>query len=168
MSNITQPPTPEYSAPPAPEAAQLPGYSQQPRKSYRWVWMILGILALLGVLGSVLLAIGAGFAVKTIGGPSIATDQYYSAIKNQDYTGAYTYLGSNLKAGLSQEAFIQTARQNDTVAGKVSRFAFSTVPVGDPATVTLTVTRTNGSSYIVHLQLRQEGGAWKIAAFDRI
>lgn len=167
MSNMMKPP-PEYGAPPVPDYAQLPGYSQQPRKSYRWVWIVLGVLALMGILGGALLALGVGIAVKTVGGPSIATDQYYSAIKSQDYARAYTYLGSDLKAVLSQEAFIQTAQQNDVAAGKVSRFAFSTIPVGDPATVTLTVTRANGTSYTVHLQLRQEGGVWKIAAFDRI
>jgi hypothetical protein len=42
------------------------------------------------------------------------------------------------------------------------------IPTGDPAYVTLTVTRTNGTTYDVHLELRQEEGAWKITTFDRI
>jgi hypothetical protein len=168
MSNIMQPLSPEYSAPPLADYAQAPKQSQPPRKSYRWVWVVLGILALVSILGSALLALGVGFAIKTVGGPTVTTDQYYSAIKNQDYAKAYTYLGSHLQMVFSQEAFTQAAQQHDAVAGKVSRFAFSNVPVGDPTTVTLRVTRTDGTSYTVHLEVRQEAGVWKITAFDRI
>jgi hypothetical protein len=132
------------------------------------VWIVLGIIVLMTILGGALLALGVGFAVNTYGGSTITTDQYYTAIKNQDYARAYTYLGSHLQTVFSQEAFTQAAQQRDAAAGKVSRFAFENVPTGDPATVTLTVTRTNGTSYMVHLEVRQEAGAWKISAFDRI
>lgn len=168
MSSMMKPSPPEYSAPPVPDYAQVPRYSQPPRKSYRWVWIVLGVLALLSILGGALLALGVGFAVNTFGGPSIVTDQYYSAIKNQDYARAYTCLGSDLKAVLSQEAFAQTAQRNDVANGKVTRFAFTNIPTGDPAAVNLTVTRTNGTSYTVHLEIRQAAGVWKIASFDRI
>ncbi len=167
MSNIMKPP-PEYHTPPIPAYTPVPSDNQQPRKSYRWIWMILGTLALLGILGGVFLALAIGFAIETIGGPTMATDQYYTAIKNQDYATAYTYLGSHLKTVYSQEAFTQAAQQRDTVSGKVSSFAFSDVPTGVPSAVTLTVTRMNGTPYTVHLELRQEGGTWKITAFDRI
>jgi len=168
MSNIMKPPVPESSAPPAPGYAQPPGYSQQPRKSNRWVWIVLGILALLCLLGTVLLAFGVGVAVVTVGGPTIGSDQYYTAIRNQDYARAYTYLGSSLKAELSQEAFTQAAQQQDAVAGRVFRYAYTNVPIGDPATVHLTVTRANGTTYTVNLVMRQEAGVWKVTAFDRI
>lgn len=167
MSNIIKPPSP-YSAAPVPDYARVPRYSRQPRKSSRWVWMTLGILVLLGILGGAILALALGIAAKTVGGPTIATDQYYTAIKNQDYARAYTYLGSRLQTVFSQEAFTQAAQQRDAAAGKVSRFAFENVPTGDPAAVTLTVTRMDGSSYTVDLEVRQEGGTWKITAFDRI
>lgn len=117
MSNIMKSPVSENSAPPASGYAQSPGYSPQPRKSNRWVWIVLGILALLCLLGSMLFAFGAGVAVVTIGGPTIASDQYYTAIRNQDYARAYTYLGSSLKAELSQEAFTQAAQQQDAAEG---------------------------------------------------
>ena len=163
MANIMKPPAPEASAPPNPQYAPFPGSTQQQRSSRRWVWMVLGIVALLCILGGTLLALGVGFVVNNYG-QSHVTDRYYSAIKTQ----AYTFLGANVKAGLSQEAFTHTAQQQDATAGRVKRFGFLNVPTGDPATVSLTVTRTNGASYTVHLVLRQEGGVWNITAFDRI
>jgi hypothetical protein len=167
MSNIMKPP-PEYSAPPMPGYAPPPGYSQPPRTSYRWVWILLGTFALVCILGTVLLALGVGFAVKTIGGPTIASDQYYTAIKNQDYATAYTYLGSHLKTVFSQETFTQLAQERDTTAGKVIRYSYTNIPTGDPASVNLTVTRANGTTYTVQLEMRQEAGVWKVTTFDRI
>ena len=168
MSNIIKPPVPEYSAPTAPGYAQPPGYSPPPRKSNRWVWIILGCLVLLNILSSLLFAFGLGVAVVPIGGPTLASDQYYTAIRNQDYARAYTHLGSSLKAELSQEAFTQAAQQQDAAAGKVIRYAYTNVPIGDPATVHLTVTRANGTTYTVNLVMQQEAGVWKVTAFDRI
>ncbi len=115
-----------------------------------------------------LFAFGVGVAVVTVGGPTIASDQYYTASRNQDYARAYTYLGSSLKAELGQEAFTQAAQQQDAAAGKVIRYAYINVPISDPATVHLTVTRANGTTYTVNLMMRQEAGVWKVTAFDRI
>ena len=167
MSNIMKPP-PEYNAPPYPNYAPVPGSSQQPRKSYRWVWITLGILALVCIIGGGLLIWGLGSAIHTFGGPTIASDQYYNAIRDQDFARAYTFLGSGVKAELSQEAFTQQAQQQDEAYGRVSEFSYANVPTGDPANATLTVTRANGTSYTMHLEMRQEGGAWKITSFDRI
>jgi hypothetical protein len=168
MSNIMKPPTPEYSAPPVSDYTSVPSYSQPPRTSYRWVWIILGSLALLCVLGAALLAVGVGVAVKTVGSPTIASDQYYTALRNQDYATAYSYLGSHLKTVFSQETFTQLAQERDATSGKVVRYAYTNVPMGDPAIVNLTVTRATGTTYAVNLEMRQEGGAWKVTAFDRI
>lgn len=165
MSSIMKPPPPGYSAPPVPDYARSPGYYQQPKKSYRWVWITLGILLLVCVVG---VAVVVGFAVSSFGGPTITSDQYYTAIRDQDYARAYSYLGSNVRATLSQEAFTQQAQQQDAAFGRVSTYTYTNVPVGDPTTANLTVTRADGTSYTVHLELRQEGGAWKITSFDRI
>ncbi len=89
MSNIMNPP--EYSA------SHVSGHTQQHRKSRRWVWIALGVFALLLVLGGALVWT---FSVS----PILAEEQYYIAIRNQDYAKAYTYLGSDLQARLSQEA----------------------------------------------------------------
>ena len=168
MSSIMKPPAPESGAPP-PYDAPFPGDTQPRRKSHRWVWITVGIVALLCILGGTLLALGAGWAVTTYyNSPLRASDMYYSAIKTQDYGTAYTYLGSGLQTEYSQQTFTQAAQQQDAALGRVSRFGMTNIPTGDPAYVTLTVTRANGTTYDVHLELRQEGGAWKITAFDRI
>jgi hypothetical protein len=167
MSSVMQPP-PEYHAPPYPNYGPVPGASQKPRKSYRWVWITLGILGLVCVLGGTLLIWGIGSAINTFGGATIASDQYYTAIREQDYARAYSFLGSNVKAGISQEAFTQQAQQQDAAYGRVREFSYANVPVGDLASATLTVTRANGTTYTVHLEMRQEEGMWKITAFDRI
>jgi hypothetical protein len=167
MAN-TMKPLPEPRAPLHPKDAPLPGYGQQPRKSSRWVGIVVATVVLAWILGSVLVALCIGFAVSTYSGQTIAADQYYSAIKDQDYARAYSYLGSDLKGRLGQESFTQTAQQRDLAEGKVFRFAFANVPKSDPTSITITVTRAHGTSYTVHLGLRQEGGTWKITAFDRI
>ena len=167
MSNIMNP-LPQYSAPPVPDSAQVLASNRPSRKSRRWVWVVLVIFALSSIPGCTVLALGASFAVKTFGGPTIASDQYYTAIRDQDYARAYSYLGSGLQSRLSQEAFSQQAQRQDEAIGRVSRYAYANVPAGDPAAVILTVTRANRTSYTVHLEMRQEGGAWKITAFDRI
>lgn len=168
MSNIMKPQAPEYSAPPAPDYRRIPGYNQPPRKSSRLVWITLGILALVCIVGAALLAFGIGIAINTYGGPTIASDQYYTAIKSQDYARAYSFLGSHLKTVHSQQAFTQLAQQQDAVTGKVTHYTYAKTPTGDPATVILTVTRANGTNYTVHLQMQQEAGTWKVTAFDRI
>ena len=169
MSYIMKPAAPESSAPPSPYYAPFPGYTQPRRSSRRWVWMTVGIVALVCILGGTLLALGVGWAVKTYSNSSLrASDMYYSAIKAQDYDTAYTYLGSRLQTVYSQQTFTQAAQQQDEALGRVSSFGMVNIPTGDPANVALTVTRTNGTSYDVHLELRQEGGVWKITAFDRI
>jgi hypothetical protein len=167
MSNIIKP-APEYHAPPYSNNAPVPGASPQPRKSYRWVWITLGILALVCIIGGALLVWGIGSALNSYGGATIASDQYYNAIRDQDFARAYTFLGSDVKAGLTQQAFTQQAQQQDGAYGHVNKFSYTNVPIGDPANATLTVTRANGTSYTVHLKMQQEGGVWKITAFDRI
>ena len=68
----------------------------------------------------------------------------------------------------NQEAFTQMAQQHDAADGRVSHYSYGNIPVGSPTPATLTVTRANGSTYTVHLEMQQEGGAWVITAFDRI
>jgi hypothetical protein len=122
---------------------------------------VLGVVALLCVVGGALVWT---FSVS----PLIASEAYYVAIRDQDYAKAYTYLGADMKARLSREAFIQQARQQDETLGRMTRYTEDNFPFGDPATITEAVTRAHGTTYKVHLELRHEGGAWKITAFDRI
>ena len=129
-------------------------HTKHHRKSRRWVWITLVVVALLCVLGGVLVW---NFAVN----PALAEEQYYIAIRNQDYAKAYTSLGSEVQVRLSQQAFIQQAQQQDETLGKMTRYSEDNLPFGDPATITETVTRAYGTTYKVHLELRQEEGCGK-------
>ena len=160
MSSMMKPP-PESSTPPSPSYTPFPGYMQPRRSSHRWMWITLGIVIVLGILGGTLFAL-------YYNSPLRASDMYYSAIKTQDYATAYSYLGSHLKTEYSLQSFTQAAQQQDALAGRVSRFGMTNIPMSDPAFVTLTVTRMNGATYDVHLELQQEGGMWKVTAFDRL
>ncbi len=161
MSSTMKPP-PEYGSPSA------PGYTQLPRKSHRWVWITVGIIALVFIIGGIIIAWGANWAFTSYYNSAYrASDMYYSAFKTQDYSQAYSYLGSHLQTEYSLQAFTQAAQQQDATAGKVSSFSMPNFPTGDPAYITLTVTRMNGTTYDVHLELRQEGGGWKVTGFDR-
>jgi hypothetical protein len=132
------------------------------------VWITLVILALVCIICGALLIWGLGAAIMIVGGPTITSEEYCNAIRDQDYSRAYSFLGSGVKVGLSREAFTQQAQQQDVAYGHVSQFFYANDPGGDPASVTMTVTRANGTSSTVNLEMRQEGGAWKITAFDRI
>ncbi|SRR6266568_2747939 len=97
---------------------------------------------------------------------------YYSAIQQQDYTKAYSYLDTSVVTvqgqPATQQGFTLLAQTLDQTKGKVSSFTITGSKVtGGTAMVTVKVTR-NGQSYDVHLTLKQEGSDWKITSFDNI
>jgi len=181
-----QQPPPDYAptqyVAPAYGAQPVPGYMppQQPRKSRRGLWIVLGIIGGLIVLScalcGILFALGAGplsNIVRSIAGPAYTVNQYYNAVEKQDYTTAYSYIDQNLTASngqpLTQQVYMLAADGLDTVKGKVTNFNVKNVTTNATATnVIVTVTRANGSSYDVHLQLQQVNGAWKITSYDNI
>ena len=116
---------------------------------------------------------GIGFFAKTVAAPAITVDQYYTAVKNQDYNTAFTYISTNLTASngqtLTQELYSTAAQALDTVKGKVTNFSVGSLSTSNNvATVTVSVTRGNASPYDVHLQLQQVNGSWKITSYDNI
>jgi hypothetical protein len=148
------------------------GYIPQPpppqKKSLRWLWITLGIIGgiiVLGCVGCGITAVmGIGFFAK-VAGPTFTATEYYTAIKNQDYSQAYTYWDTSGTTSLqgqqaTQDAFILVAQAVDTAKGPVTNFSVQP-NTNDPSLVTVTVTR-NGSSYVVQLQLHQVNGTWKI------
>jgi hypothetical protein len=169
----TQYVAPAYGAQPA------PGYMppQQPRKSRRGLWIALGIIAGVIVLGcgacGILSVAGIGFFAKTIAGPAITVNQYYSAVEKQDYNTAFSYISTNLTASngqtLTQELYTTASQGLDTLKGKVTNFSVGSVSTNNNvASVTVSVTRGSAAPYDVHLQLQQVNGAWKITSYDNI
>jgi len=169
----TQYVAPAYGAQPA------PGYMppQQPKRSRRGLWIALAIIGGLIVLScgvcGILFATGVGFFAKTVAGPAITVNQYYSAVEKQDYNTAFSYISTNLTASngqtLTHELYTTAAQALDTVKGKVTNFSVGSISTSNNvASVTVSVTRGSASPYDVHLQLQQINGSWKITSYDNI
>jgi hypothetical protein len=171
---------------PSPYIGATPAPPPPPKKSLRvFVLVLTGVLCLtVVVLSGVLIVVlrSAGQqqeAVRTtpvVVSPTPAattTAQYYTAIKSQNYTSAYSYLDPNLTASngqpLTQDLYTTAAQGLDSAKGTVSSFTVGPISTtNDTASVTVSVTRTNAPAYDVHLQLKQESGSWKIISYDYI
>ena len=161
---------PQYGIPP------VPGYipQQPPKKRRTGLRIFLGILAIL-----VLACIGGFAAIFYFGSHNPATDvvnKYYTAIQNQDYATAYSYLDASSitfdNQNLTQSLYTQAAQAIDAQKGKVTSYSTTSTNVNssngaNTATFTVSVTR-NGSPYDVHLKLQQKGSDWKIVSIDNI
>ncbi len=168
----TQYVAPAYGAPP------VPGYAppQQPGRSRRTLWIVLGIFGGLIVLScaicGILFVAGVGFFAKSVAAPALVVNQYYGAVQKQDYNTAYSYIDQNLTASngqpLTQQVYTVAAQLLDTTKGKVSNFSVGNISVtNNTASVTVSVTR-GSTAYDVHLQLQQVNGSWKISSYDNI
>lgn len=156
---------------PPQQASGVPyaGYAQQPSRPRGWIWVVVALLLLSLLASTIQFAIGVGQAVRPFYRPVNAADLYYTAIRNRDYAKAYTYLDSSLTSSLTQDQFTKMAQQRDTASGAVSSYSIFPDFTGNPAeSLNVTVTRSNGASYTVHLHVRQVGNNWKITAFDLI
>jgi hypothetical protein len=117
---------------------------------------------------------------------STVVNQYYAAIKNQDYATAFRFVGGAKALNgeyYTQTTFTQEGQQIDTAEGKVRDYSilssiYSQREAGtgkfpsnrytytvETANVTVSVTR-NGAAYSIDLQLQQQGEEWKIINLD--
>jgi hypothetical protein len=183
----------QYGSPPPYTVPPTPGYAQpqQPKKSNRWIWITLGIVGGVLLLGCVGCALALGIIGKgvqnTVTTVTSSIDQtatavdgqeaqitaqaYYAAIEAQDYTTAYSYMDSGLVASngqpLTQDLYTQAAQGRDTSLGQVTNYKIS-ADANDPNSITVSVTRSQGSSYTVHLKFTQTSNGWKITSYDEI
>nr|BBH93659.1 hypothetical protein KTA_18580 [Thermogemmatispora argillosa] len=181
-----------YGTPPPPPSAYgrapaVPGPGQygvsygqplqpppSPRRSLRWLWITLAIVASVMVLacgGCALL----GFVAFLTSNPDSTVNSYYSAIQQQDYNRAYSYLAIDTLTvqgedmGASESGFALVAAAVDRQAGTVTSYSITSSSTnGDEATVTVHVTRSSGIAYDVHLQLTKISDEWKITQLDNI
>ena len=175
---------PAYGQPPYGGVPPVPTYVPPQRSSLRWLWITLAVVGgilVLGCGGCIIASVAGlgifGRAVSTAIAPSATANSYYNAIKKQDYGTAFTYLdisGASVEGQqVSKDAFIILGQTIDATKGPVSSFNQSGISLntstssGNTATVTMDVTR-NGSTYTVHLELRQENNVWKITSVDNI
>ncbi len=163
----------QYYGPPR-QGGYMPPPPQPQKKSRRWLWITLGIIGGIIVLGCVgcgiTAALGVGFFARSIGSTVVA-DEYYTAIKNQDYSQAYTYWDTSGVTSVqgqqvTEQTFTVLAEAVDKLKGPVTSFV-AQPNTNDPSLVTVMVTR-NGSPYSVQLQFKQINGNWKIVKANSI
>jgi hypothetical protein len=143
---------------------------RQPRRSRRTLWIIVGTLSAIALIGfAAIVWVAASSAINSIKQTGSVPERYYLNIMSGDYTTAYSYLDSNATISGQplgdQQAFIRLAKSADARYGTVHGITFSTE--SDAAQVTVTVSR-GSRNYAVHLVLKQENGTWKIVSADGI
>ncbi|WP_052890800.1 DUF4878 domain-containing protein [Thermogemmatispora carboxidivorans] len=147
---------------------------QPPRRSLRWLWITLAIVA-----GVVILACGSCVLVGVIAAltasPDSTVNDYYSAIQQQDYSEAYSYLEADTltiqgkQISPTESSFALAAQTIDQGAGTVTNYSITSSSTnGDTATIVVHVTRSSGVAYDVHLQLTKINSEWKITQLDNI
>ncbi|GHO87886.1 hypothetical protein [Dictyobacter formicarum] len=102
------------------------------------------------------------------GTAEVMAKSYYQALKDHQYIAAYADLDANATdtttgQKLTLQVFIQIAQDSENAGGPISSFSVA----AHPPLVVMTVSRSGGP-YHVHLQVKQEGSAWKITSLDRI
>jgi ABC-type transporter MlaC component len=116
-----------------------------------------------------------GFIAALTTNADSTVNDYYSAIEQQNYSQAYTYLavdtltiqGEQISA--TQGSFALAAQVIDQQAGPVTSYSITSSSTnGDTATVVVHVTRSSGVAYDVHLQLTRINSEWKITQLDNI
>ena len=185
------PPGTQYGAPQGPQIPQSPygppSYGMPPvqqfvpppqkKNSLTWLWITLGIIGGVLVLGCAACGIffyNVSKQAANLVGPAIAVGEYYQYLKQGNYSRAYTFVDPNASYTMGgqavtvsdEQSFAQAAQSVDSTDGTISSIQAGTNTT-DTTHMTMTITR-NGSPYDVHLTLQQESGSWKIIAADGI
>jgi hypothetical protein len=124
------------------------------KRRLTWLWILIPVL-LVFVTSVVLIAV---FAVRAIVGPIEATDDYFTALHDENYSEAYDLRCAAFKAQITEEDFTRREQVN----GPVGDFDFNGFDrTNDSATTEGDVTRS-GVNYRVTIRLEKEGDDWKV------
>jgi hypothetical protein len=153
-----------HEAPPLP----TPSPSRSPART------LLAAAITLLVVAALLITLTHIYAPEphTPNGAEQAATAFYAAVKQQDYTTAYTDLADDQQAKITQYSFTLFAQQQDATYGAVTayhevRYDRDTNHANE-AEVQMRVQRANATSYTIVLTLvRTPDGAWKLLEEDR-
>jgi hypothetical protein len=136
------------------------------RRSLKWLWITLAVVAVLLVGGG---AAGV-WALGQIGAPGVTAGQFCANLSQQSYDTAYGQFSTSLRASLSQAQFHSNAAALDTAEGKVASCRASgnvNYTLGSStAGVGLIVTRAKQGALTGSVHLKNESGAWKVDKLD--
>ena len=167
-----------YQAPPPPPAyvgSQPYGYPQgasypgapapvtappTQRPSRRGLWIILGAIGGLVVIGLVLFGVIAYVNRST---PTKSLNAFCNALKSGDYQTAFNQLDSGLQSKLGPEGTFAAGYASNEGMGKITGCTVTSVDDG-AGTGTLNYTLGQGSKLIVDYKLADENGSSKITS----
>src|SRR5216684_3781489 len=164
-----------YQVPPPPPAyvgSQPYGYPQGPsypgapvaapthRPNRRGLWIILGALGGLVVIGLVLFGV---IAYVTRSTPTKSLNAFCNALKSSDYQSAYNQLSSGLQSKFGAEAQFAAGYASNEGMGKITDCTVTSVDDG-AGTGTINYTLGQGSKLIVDYKLADENGGSKITS----
>jgi hypothetical protein len=124
------------------------------------------VLAMLvcGILAIVLVANGF-WLHSQLDSPATTAENFYSALHQEDFSTAYSYLSDRAKAQISEADFTSKFEAYDQVSGTVLSYPIAnTTTHNTTAIVVVNVTRTGGSDHALAqtLEFVQQSGAWRI------
>ena len=138
---------------------------------FRLALVASAIVTLLLIAGIATFVIASGIWVQSqLSSPSITAEDFYSAVRRQDYQTAYSKFSTVAQNSLSETKFEQTMRASDLIGGSVDSYAIvSTTTSGSTATVTVDVVRRGDTTAatVFQLTLVQEQQSWRIATIHQ-
>jgi hypothetical protein len=155
---------------------QFPGVQPPAKKSYKWVWIVASVFAVVALISCGL----CGWAFyqffnttyQQVSGATDVVNSYFQDIQDQRYTHAYQYLQIS---GLTQDGYIAKAQASDIQNGLLLSFVTEQPTFNSNSSsgldlsrwrVTVDITRAK-TSYPVLLTVQNIGGSWKITYIDR-
>ena len=135
-----------------------PAQKQKPNR--RNLWMILGAIVGLLVIGAIALGV-IGYVIRPTATKTL--NAFCSELKSGDYPDAYNQLSSGLQAKYGSEATFAAAFSNNGGLGKVTNCTVQNVNDG-ANTGTISYNLSGGSSLVVDYVLIDENSAVKINA----
>jgi hypothetical protein len=144
-----------------------------PRPPSRSSMLPLALFALVGAVALIacaatatLVVVGGSWLQRTLSDPTTTVQNFYGALQQKDYAGAYGYFSATARAHMTEAQFEDQFAGYDTLDGLVSGYSIGAPHTlsGGEVSVTVTVTRAAAASgpQVHTLILVRESGAWRI------
>jgi hypothetical protein len=164
-----QPPPPPYQQP-AYAYAPPPNQGQPSQgKNASRPWLKTVILGAVIIALMLLTIVGVAIFAARAHAPGSVVNDYYSTVKQQDYSKAFSYV--RFPAARGNQGFslyVAVAQALDKTRGPVSSYSEQGDTNSDTQAIVFETVQRGNSSYTVRLVLMQFGGEWKISSFTTI